>query len=275
MKMKKLLLIFSLCLALLSCDRRETANFVGDATLEDNAEPPAVSLRRPKQPAAGDAVAAERKLIRNGSLSFETSDVKKTKTTIDAICKELNAYISNESQNSYSSRLQYNQTIRVTADKFDLLMQKIEAEASQVEGKNVNTEDVTEEFIDVEARLKTKKDLETRYREILKQAKTVDEIITIERQITEVRSDIESMEGRLKYLSSQVAYSTLTVSFYETIGTDFGFGSKIGGAFGTGWDYFLSFLIGVVNVWPFLILMALAIWLAFRWDRGRRKKTTN
>lgn len=273
--MKKLLLIFSLCLALLSCDRRETANFVGDATLEDNAEPPAVSLRRPKQPAAGDAVAAERKLIRNGSLSFETSDVKKTKTAIDAICKELNAYISNESQNNYSSRLQYNQTIRVTADKFDLLIQKIEAEASQVEGKNVNTEDVTEEFIDVEARLKTKKDLETRYREILKRAKTVEEIITIERQIAEVRSDIESMEGRLKYLSSQVAYSTLTVSFYETIGTDFGFGSKVGGAFGTGWDYFLSFLIGVVNVWPFLILMALAIWLAFRWDRGRRKKTTN
>lgn len=275
MKMKKLLLIFSLCLALLSCDRRETANFVGDATLEDNAEPPAVSLRRPKQPAAGDAVAAERKLIRNGSLSFETSDVKKTKTAIDAICKELNAYISNESQNNYSSRLQYNQTIRVTADKFDLLIQKVEAEASRVEGKNVNTEDVTEEFIDVEARLKTKKDLETRYREILKRAKTVEEIITIERQIAEVRSDIESMEGRLKYLSSQVAYSTLTVSFYETIGTDFGFGSKIGGAFGTGWQYFLSFLIGVVNVWPFLILMALAIWLAFRWDRGRRKKTTN
>lgn len=273
--MKKLLLIFSFCLALLSCDRRETANFVGDATLEDNAEPPAVSLRRPKQPAAGDAVAAERKLIRNGSLSFETSDVKKTKTAIDAICKELNAYISNESQNNYSSRLQYNQTIRVTADKFDLLIQKVEAEASRVEGKNVNTEDVTEEFIDVEARLKTKKDLETRYREILKRAKTVEEIITIERQIAEVRSDIESMEGRLKYLSSQVAYSTLTVSFYETIGTDFGFGSKIGGAFGTGWQYFLSFLIGLVNVWPFLILMALVIWLAFRWDKRRHKKTTN
>ncbi|MBL7835128.1 MAG: DUF4349 domain-containing protein [Cyclobacteriaceae bacterium] len=273
--MKKLLLIFSFCLALLSCDRRETANFVGGATLEDNAEPPAVSLRRPKQPAAGDAVAAERKLIRNGALSFETSDVKKTKTTIDAICKELNAYISNESQNNYSSRLQYNQTIRVTADKFDLLIQKVEAEASRVEGKNVNTEDVTEEFIDVEARLKTKKDLETRYREILKQAKTVEEIITIERQIAEVRSDIESMEGRLKYLSSQVAYSTLTVSFYETIGTDFGFGSKIGGAFGTGWQYFLSFLIGLVNVWPFLILMALVIWLAFRWDKRRHKKTTN
>lgn len=275
MKMKKLFLIFGFCITLLSCDRRESANFVGGAVAEDNTEVASVSSKRPKQPPSGDAVTTERKLIRNGSLSFETSDVKKTKTAIDAICKELNAYVSNESQNSYANRQQYNQTIRVTADKFDLLVQKIEAEASRVEGKNVNTEDVTQEFIDVEARLKTKKDLEARYREILKQAKTVEEIITIERQIAEVRSDIESMEGRLKYLTNQVAYSTLTVSFYETVGTDFGFGSKVGGAFGTGWDYFLSFLIGLVNVWPFLILMALAIWLAFRWDKRRRKKTTN
>lgn len=275
MKIKKLLLIFSFCLALLSCDRRQALKIDEVPSMEGDAEVASVSLRSPGEPTSEDAVTTERKLIRNGSLSFETSDVKKTKTAIDAICKELNAYISNESQNNYSSRLQYNQTIRVTADKFESLMQKIEAEASQVEGKNVNTEDVTEEFIDVEARLKTKKDLETRYREILKKAKTVEEIITIERQIAEVRSDIESMEGRLKYLSSQVAYSTLTVSFYETIGTDFGFGSKIGGAFGTGWQYFLSFLIGLVNVWPFLILMALVIWLAFRWDKRRHKKTTN
>lgn len=273
--MKKLFLIFGFCLALLSCDRRQALKIDKVPSMEGDADVASVSLRSPEEPTSKDAVTTERKLIRNGSLSFETSDVKKTKTAVDAICKELNAYISNESQNNYSSRLQYNQTIRVTADKFELLMQKIEAEASQVEGKNVNTEDVTEEFIDVQARLKTKKDLETRYREILKQAKTVEEIITIERQIAEVRSDIESMEGRLKYLSSQVAYSTLTVSFYETIGTDFGFGSKVGGAFSTGWDYFLSFLIGVVNVWPFLILMALVIWLAFRWDKRRHKKTTN
>ncbi len=273
--MKKLFLILGFCLVLLSCDRRQGLKLVEVPSMEGDAEVASVSLQRPKQPPSGDAVTTERKLIRNGSLSFETSDVKKTKTAIDAICKELNAYVSNESQNSYASTLQYNQTIRVTADKFDLLVQKIEAEASRVEGKNVNTEDVTEEFIDVEARLKTKKDLEARYREILKQAKTVEEIITIERQIAEVRSDIESMEGRLKYLTNQVAYSTLTVSFYETVGTDFGFGSKVGGAFGTGWDYFLSFLIGLINVWPFLILMALAIWLAFRWDKRRRKKTTN
>lgn len=272
----RILFFFSLCILFLGCDERrselrlsENTSYAGLTSFD--ALPSVKIPENHNEPAP----ITQRKLIKNGELTFETSDVKKTKAAVDAICKELNAYISNENQNNFDERLQYNQIIRVSADKFDVLVQKIEAEASAVKTKNVNTQDVTEEFIDVEARLKTKKELEARYREILKQAKTVEEIISIESQIANVRSEIESMEGRLKYLNSQVAYSTLNLSYYETVGTDFGFGSKLGKALGSGWDYFLVFLIGLVNIWPFLILIALVVWLAFRWDRRRRKKTGN
>ena len=95
--------------------------------------------------------------------------------------------------------------IRVPADRFDELLLIIEPLASKIESKNINTQDVTEEFIDVETRLKTKKELETRYLEILKQAKTVTDIISIESQIATVRSEIESMEGRINYLKNQVS----------------------------------------------------------------------
>jgi hypothetical protein len=217
----------------------------------------------------------ERKLIKNGDLSFETSDVKKTKTTIDAICKELNAYTSNENQSNYGERLQYNQTIRVAADKFDLLIQKIEANALKVENKSINTQDVTEEFIDVEARLKTKKELENRYREILKQAKTVQDIVSIESQIGSVRAEIESMEGRLKYLNSQVSYSTLNVSYYEVIGTDFGFASKLIRSLGQGWDNFLAFIIVLVNLWPFGLLIVAAIGLLKYLRRRKMRNSQN
>ena len=271
-------LFLLLCILLSGCYSDKRSNFAGGELAEMRETPS--SVRMPdksvaQSPGTEVSPVTERKLIKNGELSFETSDVKKTKAAIDAICKELNAYISHENQNNYDTELRYNQTIRVSADKFDLLIQKIESEANKIDSKNINTQEVTEEFIDVEARLKTKKELEARYREILKQAKTVTEILSIEGQIGQVRGEIESMEGRLKYLSSQVAYSTLNLSYYETIGTDFGFGSKLGKALGSGWDYFLAFLIGVVNVWPFLILIALVIWLAFRWDKRRRKKTDN
>ncbi len=219
------------------------------------------------------AVTVERKLIRNGDLSFETSDVKETKVAIENICKELNAYISNESQNNFGERLQYNQVIRVPAEKFDILLQKLEALAVKVESKNINTQDVTEEFIDVEARLKTKKELENRYREILKQAKTVSDIVSIESQIANVRSEIESMEGRLTYLKNQVAFSTLHVSYYQLIGTDFGFATKFVRALAQGWDNLLSFLIGMVNLWPFLLLIVGISWAVSRWRKSKRAQS--
>lgn len=138
-----------------------------------------------------------------------------------------------------------------------------------MENKNINTQDVTEEFIDVQARLKTKKELEIRYRELLKLAKTVNEMISIEREMGEVRSDIESMEGRLNYLKNHVAFSTVKVSYYETIATDFGFSSKFIQSFKNGWNNLILFLIGIINVWPFLILASVFTMVALRW----RKKT--
>ncbi len=214
----------------------------------------------------------ERKLIRNGSLEFQTEVVKKTKTEIEKICKELNAYISSESENNYGERLQYNQLIRVPANQFDALVARLEPLAVKIENKNISTEDVTEQFIDVEARLKTKKELEARYREILKQAKTVEEIISIESQIANVRSEIESMEGRLNFLKNQVAFSTLNVTYYETIGTDFGFASKLVQSLKGGWDNLLAFIIFLINLWPFVLLLAaLSFWF---WNKRRKRKSS-
>lgn len=214
---------------------------------------------------AGDKI--ERKLIKNGSISFESQNVQKTKIEIEKICKELNAYISNESQNNFGDRLQYSQTIRVPSNKFDDLLLKIEPLAITIEDRTITTQDVTEEFIDVEVRLKTKKELELRYREILKQAKTVTDIISIEGQIANVRSEIESMEGRLNYLKNQVSFSTLIVTFYETIGTDFGFASKFVRSISKGWDNLLSFLVFTFSFWPFVLVGGgIGIW----W--WRRKK---
>jgi hypothetical protein len=213
-----------------------------------------------------------RKLIRNGSIDFKVKEVKQTKIEIEKICKELNAYISNESENNFGDRLQYNQTIRVPADKFDALLTRIESLAVKVENKNISTEDVTEEFIDVEARLNTKKELETRYLEILKQAKTVEEIISVESQIANVRSEIESMQGRLEYLKNQVSLSTINVSYYETLGTDFGFATKLVDSLKDGWQNLLSFIILLITLWPFGIALGLLlIW----WKNRKKTKDTN
>jgi hypothetical protein len=222
--------------------------------------------------AANDIAIVERKLIRTGDLSFEVKDVLETKKSVEEICKTLKAFSSSESQNNLDDRIQLFQTIRVPADRFDELLTQLEKLAMRIENKSINTQDVTEEFIDVEARLATKKSLEERYREILKQAKTVADIVSIESQIATVRADIESMQGRMNYLENQIAFSTLQVSYYQRIGIDFGFFSKAVRAIGKGWDNFLSFTIVVINLWPFVVLIGV-LWILVRWWAKKRAAT--
>lgn len=271
---KNLLFILSLILyTVFGCTSKNEMRYAEDAISVPDAAGSSAKLAS-FAPDQSPTPLIERKLIKNGDLSFETADVKQTKTAVEAICREFSAYISNENQNNFGERIQYSQTIRVPADRFDALIQRIEADAAKIESKNINTQDVTEEFIDVEARLKTKKELEVRYREILKQAKTVQDIVAIEGQISTVRSEIESMEGRLNYLKNQVSFSTLNVSYHEIIGTDFGFATKIVRALRQGWDNLLAFMIIMVNLWPFILLILGLVGGIRIWRKRKRNQAS-
>lgn len=215
----------------------------------------------------------ERKLIRNCYLELQVSDVAKAKEAIEKTIKEHNAYASSETQSNLPERFQYEQVIRIPFKQFDAVVQKLEKLSTSVESKNIQISDVTEEFIDKEARIKTKKELETRYHEILKQARTVTDILSIESHLNQVRSDIEAMEGRMNYLRNQVAFSTLNVIYYQSTGTDFGFGTKIIQSISNGWRYFLIFIIGVFNIWPFTIIaLAFTYVLIRKWRTYRTIK---
>jgi len=220
-----------------------------------------------EQTAPTGNIPMERKLIKTGQLTFETTDLTKTRQSVESICKNYKAYISSENLNAYGDRRQHTLEIRVPSEKYDSLTNTIEGLAVKMESKSTNVQDITEEFIDVEARLKTKKELEARYLDLLKQAKKIEEMVAIEGQLANVRSEIESMEGRLKYLSSQVAYSTLSLNYYEIISTEYGFATKFIRSLSQGWNNLLDFIIVLINLWPFVILIAGGIWLVKRFKR--------
>src|SRR5688572_23480905 len=118
----------------------------------------------------------DRKLIKSGSLSFESKDIAKTKSEVERICRTLHGYIATENGGSYGDRLHYEQHIRIPHKDFERFILEIEHLAPRLETKNIVTQDITEEFVDIEARLKTKKDLESRYLELLQIAKTVEDM---------------------------------------------------------------------------------------------------
>ena len=216
-----------------------------------------------------------RMLIKTGNLSMAVNDVKQSRKQIGDIANKFKAYISDERLDDYGDRLNTSLTIRVPSSSYDTLVALIEQVGEKTDSKSVNVQDVTEEYIDVEARLKTKKELEARYHEILKQAHTVTDILSVESNLNNVRAEIESMEGRLKYLMSQVSFSTLNLNFYQQLSTDYGFGGKLADGLGNGWTNFLTFFIGLANIWPFLILMGVGIGLILRWRRNRKLKQSS
>jgi hypothetical protein len=259
--MKKLIPVF--CVLLFSCGKGPL-NFEGESVSEKvSLNMPILQKRAVMQTVSNTAI--ERKLIKNGSLDFVTEKIDETRIAVEKLCKQYHAYISTENQNNYNDRIEYRQEIRVPASAFDGLMADIEAMGERIEARTINTQDVTEEFIDVEARLKTKRELESRYLSLLKQAKSVADILSIESQIAATRADIESMQGRLNYLINQVSYSTLEIMYHENTIPDFGFASKFVVALRNGWDNLLTFLTALASLWPFVVIGFLFVWRLRKW----------
>ncbi len=215
-----------------------------------------------------------RKLIKEGSITFETADTKATKNAIEQACKKFNGYLSEDNEYDYGYRIQHNVTIRIPSENFDKVLAEISKSVVEMDDQNITVKDVTEEYVDVEARLKSKKIVEERYLGLLSKAHSVGDILQVEHELARVREDIERVEGRLRYLKNQVSLSTLRITYYQTIETEesFGFGKKVANGFENGFKGLLWFFIGLVNIWPFILFIVVGVWVLVRWIRRRSKK---
>lgn len=213
-----------------------------------------------------------RKLIKNGNVVFETSDLEKTKANIEHLVQKFDGYISSDSKNEYDNKINYYLNIRIPAQYFDSILKGISNQISKFDSKEITISDVTEEFLDIESRLKNKKELEKRYLEILQQSKSVEDILNVERELGKLREEIEATEGRLNYLSNQVSFSTLSVSFYKKVSNETSFFGKIGESFTNGFDNFKSFLLFIVTVWPFVMIIPISYFLIKKWRHRKLKK---
>ncbi|MFY7671563.1 DUF4349 domain-containing protein [Tenacibaculum sp. MEBiC06402] len=208
----------------------------------------------------------QRKLIKRGNVSFEVDDLVLTTTNIKTSVKKFNGYIAEEkSEKGYYSN-DVTITVRIPNTNFDAFLGEISQGVKEFDEKNISVSDVTEEFLDVSARIKTKKELENRYLQLLAKAKNVKEILEVEKELEQVRSDIERAEGRLKYLENNVTFSTLRIKFYKKIEQKIeedSFWGKIIKAFTNGFDGLQSLFLFLITIWPLLII-AVVIYIFVR-----------
>lgn len=168
--------------------------------------------------------------------------------------------------------------IRVPADRYDEALASIRKSADRLLVEAAKGEDVTEEFIDVSARLRAKKALEDQFIEIMKRAETVQDALSVQSQISEVRSEIEKIEGRIRYLEDRSALSTVDVHIQTPAFLDAdtaGFLARLGESIGRGSEAALNFTLGlvtfVIGALPFALFVGFPLFIAGRavWRRSR------
>lgn len=229
-------------------------------------------------PPIKEAKKSKSKIIKNANIKYRVEEYEKAYIQVTDIVNQHGAYISNEDavKNNYSL---YNQLeIRCDADKFDNLVNDLMKISIYVDFKKISAEDVTDQFVDMQARLKAKTEVEGRLKSILQKARTIQEILEVEKEIKYVREEIETIEGRLKYLSDRVSYSTIKLHIYEDIefksAPEKGFGYKFVKALKAGWDGLQIFIIGIFYLWPLWLILGGVLWLILRLvKRGKRSKS--
>lgn len=233
---------------------------------------------QPPPPDSGSEVVVSTKIIKNGRITLQSEDVEKDYQSMQPLLKRFSAYIENENQTKSEYRVSYELVIRVASVHYDSLFNALTSLGVRLEHKTSNIEDVTERFYDLKTRIRNKKALENRYIELLNKATEVKDILEIERQINEVRTSIEQLEGQFNYLSKQISLSTIHLSFYEELPYTYasiqreGFGARLLNALDSGWQMFVSFIVGFTSLWPFLILAVIGFLILRRIRRSRGAK---
>lgn len=152
------------------------------------------------------------KIIRFCTLAIEENDLNKLSVSIQSKANELGGYI--ESENSMEQNL--NTVVRIPADKLDDFIAFTE-KGFTVKTKNISTQNITDEYVDNDARLNNLKAQEEQILTILKKASTVDEVLRVQTELYKVRGDAEALEAKKKNWDKQVGYATVTINASKNV----------------------------------------------------------
>lgn len=268
----------------------EGEEFSGEMVPALEPEAPAPMEYADESRAAGlatDDAVMDRMIVRTASLSLVVEDTEEAVEDIERLTTELEGYVSNLQTWRHNDQLAGTVTVRIPVVYFEQARERLKELAVELESENVSGQDVTEEYVDLGARLKNLEVAEEELLELLASAqethKNAESILAIYREITSVRQQIEQIKGRMQYLENASDLATLTVTLTPVEIED--------PVVEPGWEparqvrdalralvNALEFLVDVL-IWVALFLLPLAAILAtpfilawLVWYRRRRRK---
>ena len=223
--------------------------------------------------------AARRKIIYNSTIDIVVGDFDKAEREINSLIRTHKGYVAeSESNGSPGERRGGRWKLRIPTDEYDSFVDAL-GRIGELQHKKQDSHDVTDEYFDLESRIKNKQVEEKSLVQLLeKTVGKMDDILVVRREISRVREEIERMQGRHQLLANQTAYTTIAIACQEhsryVNPAAASFGDRMERTFGGSWNSLVAvgetialFLAALAPWLPFLGLLAIAAWIAIRRQR--------
>jgi hypothetical protein len=226
----------------------------------------------------------QRRVIRTAELTLEADGPEAVERSVTALAESKGGFVlssdtSHERGEDGAEKTTVSVVFRVPSATFDSTLQALRALGTRVANEKVTGQDVTEEYVDLEARLRAQRAVEQQYLAILKDARTIHDILDVEQKLGEIRTEIERAEGRLRYLENQTSLSTFTVHLARHVSAVDASGPGFGASIRRAGHDAVAIAVAIVNgairmvgaLIPVMVLVGLPIYLVVRLVSRRRK----
>ncbi|MBA7680277.1 hypothetical protein ES703_88591 [subsurface metagenome] len=159
-----------------------------------------------------EGVTEERMIVRNGEMSLVVEDVVAARDEVAQLALRFNGYVVSSRISGEEQEMRGYISIRVPDDQFEQALAELRELAVRVSSESTSSRDVTEEYIDLEARLKNAEATESQYLTLLEKAREVEDILKIYDSLSRVRNEIEQIKGRMQYLERTSSMSLVSVN---------------------------------------------------------------
>jgi uncharacterized coiled-coil protein SlyX len=276
--------------ALIGCGDIQNRRAASELAVQvhNHAEVPASAAKRTAGEARFVALQAApnvaRRIIYDADVSLVVKDMTETEAQIGKLLKRADGYIAEATiDRRAGERLTGQWRVRVPVAQFDTFLDAV-SNLGVAENRKQTAQDVTEEYVDLEAQITNKKRLEERIVALLKEsAGKIKDVIEVEHELARVRGEIEQMEGRLRYLTNRTDFTTVSIS--ARVDENYvppaapSFLSRIAQAWTLSLDSLRIFgeqlAVAVVYATPWFAILCVVVVPAFLYARKRNIRTTN
>ena len=221
---------------------------------------------------------SDKRIQRNANLNIEVKSINESIDKLNNIISSFGGEIISSNKGGFDYGQPYaNIRLRVLSENLDSILIEFKKLSSKVISENIYTNDVSEEFIDIEARLKIMKSTENRFNDLLSKSEKIEEIIQVEKELMRIRGDIESLEGRLNYLTKTTDTSEINLNLNEQIPIT-GESWKINEEFKEAFKNLLgfaksltNFVINVIVFIPVILVAGILVFLLRKYIKNRNK----